>query len=52
MATLNLDGWGNGYAPEEFENNCNYCGEQCEDRFCNKECEMAYIADNTDRSDD
>ncbi len=38
--------------PEELENECGYCGEPCESRFCNKECEMAYIADNTDRNDE
>lgn len=42
----------NDYPPEELENECGFCGEPCKDRFCNKECEMAYIADNTDRSDD
>ena len=38
--------------PEEELDECGYCGEACNGRFCNKECEMAYIADNTDRSDD
>ena len=38
--------------PVEKNNECGFCGEDCEDRFCNKECERAYIADNTDRSDD
>ena len=41
MATLNLDGWGNGYAPEEFENTCNYCGEECAKEFCDNNCKKA-----------
>jgi len=49
---INSNEWWEGYPPEEKENECEYCGEPCDVRFCCKECEMAYISDNTDRSDD
>ena len=49
---INSTEWWEGYPPEEMENECEYCGESCDGRFCNKECEQAYIADNTDRNDD
>ncbi len=32
--------------PEELENECLYCGEECESRYCNKECKKAYESEN------
>lgn len=34
------------YPPEELENNCDYCGEPCEGRFCNSDCKKAHQYDN------
>ena len=34
------------YQEEEKENECLYCGEECEHTFCNKECKKAYECDN------
>ena len=45
-----MDAWEN--LPEEQNNECEFCGEICEKQYCNKECQRAYIADNTDRTDD
>jgi hypothetical protein len=47
MATLELDGWGNVYTPEETpEKECAYCGEPCEKRYCNSDCKKAYESEN------
>ena len=32
--------------PEEFENECSYCGEPCYKRFCDNNCQKAYDSDN------
>ena len=34
------------YPPEELENQCSHCGEDCEYEYCNNECKKADIADN------
>lgn len=34
------------YPPEEFENQCAFCGEECNGSFCSKECKKAYEHDN------
>lgn len=48
---MSYDDWKNDF-PEEQTNECDFCGESCEDNFCNRDCQKAYIADNTDRGDD
>jgi len=32
--------------PEEKENTCNFCGEECDGEFCSKECEKVYKSEN------
>ena len=34
------------YQEEEKENECLYCGSECEHTFCDKECKKAYECDN------
>ncbi len=34
------------YESEELENECLYCGEECEKTYCNKECKKAYECEN------
>jgi hypothetical protein len=34
------------YEPEELENECLYCGEECEHTYCNRECKKAYELEN------
>ena len=34
------------YPPEEKENECAFCGEDCDGEFCSKECEKAYLKEN------
>ena len=41
----NLDDWKLEPQEDELENECLYCGEQCEKAFCNKQCEKAYFND-------
>lgn len=36
------------YPPEEKENECEYCGEPCDNHFCNRECEKAHLQDMDD----
>ena len=36
----------NEYPSEELENECLYCGEECEKTYCDKECRKAYEQDN------
>lgn len=32
--------------PEEPENECAFCGELCESRYCDNQCKKAYEQDN------
>ena len=34
------------YPPEEKENQCGFCGEDSDGKFCCKECEKAYKSEN------
>ena len=34
------------YQIEELENKCRFCGEQCEQTYCSKDCKKAYEAEN------
>jgi hypothetical protein len=34
------------YPPEELENDCKYCGEPCENQFCDRDCRKGYHYDN------
>jgi hypothetical protein len=36
----------NEYPLEELENECAYCGQECEKTYCNKECKKAYESEN------
>ena len=45
---INSTEWWYGYPPEEKENECGYCGEPCDNEFCNLECGKAYDKDNCD----
>ena len=31
--------------PGELENNCYYCGNECEANYCSKECKKAELND-------
>lgn len=33
------------YPPEDLENTCNYCGENCAKEFCDNNCKKAYEND-------
>ena len=33
-------------SPEPYENNCKYCGEECDEDFCDSDCRKAYENDN------
>lgn len=37
----NYDDW-KQETPEELENECAYCGEPCDNEFCDKQCKKAY----------
>ena len=43
---INSIEWWEGYPPEEKENKCLYCGEECEKTYCDKECKKAYEQEN------
>jgi hypothetical protein len=34
------------YPPEEYENECGYCGEECNGEFCSKSCRRGYECEN------
>lgn len=36
----------NEYPPEELESICLYCGEECNNNYCNNECKRAYESEN------
>ncbi len=36
----------NEYPPEECENECGYCGDECNGEFCSKSCSKAYKSEN------
>ncbi len=39
-----LDTWNN--PPEDKENECAYCGEPSEGRYCSNDCKKGYESDN------
>lgn len=39
-----IDTWNN--PPEDMEDECRFCGEQCDGQYCSKECRKAYEAEN------
>ena len=39
-----IDTWNN--PPEEKENECAYCGDPCDGRYCSNDCRKGYEADN------
>lgn len=41
----NYDDWKLQSPDEELENECEFCGEPCEKRFCSKDCRIAYLND-------
>ena len=43
---MSYDNWKQQTPPEEPQNECSYCGEPCEGRYCDKNCEKAYENDN------
>jgi hypothetical protein len=43
---MNYDSWKQQEPPSELENNCAYCGEPCEVRYCSRECKKADELDN------
>lgn len=43
---MNYDNWKQQAPPEELQNECAYCGEPCEKRYCDNECKKAYENDN------
>lgn len=34
------------YPPEEKENKCAFCGDDCSGEFCSSECKKAYLSEN------
>ena len=34
------------YPQEKLDNECLYCGEECEKTYCNKNCKKAYELEN------
>ena len=43
---MNHDDWKTQPPPDDKEKECGYCGYECEEEFCSKECEKAYLNDN------
>lgn len=43
---MNYDNWKQQTPPEDSQNECAYCGEPCEGRYCDKNCKNAYENDN------
>ena len=43
---MNYDNYKQQTPPEEPQNECAYCGEHCEGRYCDKQCKKAYENDN------
>jgi len=44
-----IDNWTT--PPDEKENSCHYCGEECDNDFCNRSCRKAYEKDMYDDCD-
>lgn len=42
---MNIDDYKTEAPEDEPENTCGYCGESCDNDFCNKECYKAYLND-------
>jgi len=40
-----IDNWENLDPPEDAENKCAYCGEDCHKEFCSNNCKKAYEND-------
>lgn len=43
---MNYDDWKLETPPEAKENECAFCGYECEGEFCSKECRDAYLNEN------
>lgn len=43
---MNYDNYKQQTPPEEPQNECAFCGEACENRYCDKNCKKAYENDN------
>ena len=41
----NYDSWKLD-TPEDLENECDFCGEPCNGRYCDSQCKKAYEQDN------
>lgn len=41
----NYDSWKLD-TPEDLENECDFCGEPCNGRYCDNQCKKAYEQDN------
>lgn len=39
-----IDTWNN--PPEELQDECNFCGEQCNGNYCSRECKKGYESEN------
>lgn len=39
-----IDTWNN--PPEELQDECNFCGEQCNGSYCSRECKKGYESEN------
>jgi hypothetical protein len=39
-----IDTW--SYPPDDMEDQCEFCSEQCDGRFCSDSCKREYEADN------
>jgi hypothetical protein len=43
---MNYDDWKTESPPERQENKCQFCGEECSNTYCSKECKKAYEKEN------
>lgn len=43
---MNYDDWKLESPPDEKEDECLFCGEECDELFCSKECRKAYESEN------
>lgn len=39
-----IDTW--SYPPDDMEDECEFCGEPCDGRFCSDSCKREHAADN------
>lgn len=43
---MSYDDYKSQSPPEEQDNECAFCGEECDGEFCSKECKKSYLLEN------